>query len=279
MTLRGPSAIAPSISTPRLMGRGGMTMASCLARPSRAALMPKSRAYSRKLGKDRRQALCAGSGTSPSRPRPMPVRRDRDVSTDTHPRSAAEACEGRQNAPCPQVESSNGVGARHPVCATSPQMATVSPRFSLAAADGDASSNACVGCSWCHRRVGPRAPVRWGRSGALPRRRGARPRCRGHRLQVLDRVEEGFPCGDAGACHRDVVTSADSLFAISQDVRVRVEGSKKRLMTACPATWAPCARVRFETSKKTSAVSSTVTHLRHAAPRCRAWRVLRFLRR
>jgi hypothetical protein len=51
--------------------------------------------------------------------------------------------------------------------------------------------------------------------------------------------------------------SADKRFAaISKDVRVRVEGSKKRLMTVRPRSAGTFFIWRFETSRNVSAVSS-----------------------
>ena len=54
-----------------------------------------------------------------------------------------------------------------------------------------------------------------------------------------------------------LTASADRrLAAISKDVRVRVDGSKKRLMTVRPRSAGTFLISRFETSRNVSAVSS-----------------------
>ena len=64
-----------------------------------------------------------------------------------------------------------------------------------------------------------------------------------------------------------LMTSADSrLPAISNEVRVRVEGSKKRLMIVLPRKVGPLRTRRLETSKKTSAVSRMRTASAAAEP-------------
>ena len=122
-----------------------------------------------------------------------------------------------------------------------------------------ASSSACVGCSCA---PSPALTIA-GAADARQLMRRARRRMadddaiRRHRFQIPRRIEQRLAFGHAGSRSADIdgVGAERRLAAISKEVRVRVEGSKKRLMTVRPRSVGTFLISRREMSRKDSAVS------------------------
>ena len=124
------------------------------------------------------------------------------------------------------------------LCVMSPQIATVSPAtFPLCARMVEQSSNACVGCSWapspafttealmCFATISA-AP-------AWPWRMTTMSGCMASRFAAVSSSVSPLTVDDVEP--EMLTASADSrLAAISNDVRVRVDGSRNRLMTVFP---------------------------------------------
>ena len=92
-----------------------------------------------------------------------------------------------------------------------------------------------------------------------------------HRFEVARGVQQSLAFGDAGGRDADVDGVADRrLAAISKEVRVRVDGSKKRLMTVRPRSAGTFLISRLETSRNVSAVSSRCVISAARARECRA---------
>ena len=243
ITERGPSATWESISTPRLMGPGCMTMASGLAVARRSSVRPKSWKYSCSLGsmaprmrsRWRRSMMTTSASRTPSR-RSWKTRAPRDSG------SAGSRVRGAmmRTSPAPRVLRAASWERATRECKMSPTIATVSwPKSPLCRRMVNMSSMPWVGWEWrpspALMTLTPGATC-WAIKWAAPLsawRTTNMSTCMASRLRrVSSRVS---PLDVEEAAMLRVSTSADSrLAANSKVVRVRVLVSKKRLATVLP---------------------------------------------
>ncbi len=246
----GSSATALSISTPRFIGPGCITSASGAARASFSASRPKKRKYSRALGTGAApppspmRSRCRRSiitTSTPSRPRAMSW----NTSTPRRPTSAGSSVGGpTTRTRLPIVPSRWMLDRATRLCATSPQIATVSPasRPRLRRIVS-ASSSAWVGCSWVPSpALTTAAPTFCASSDGAPDcpwRTTSRSQCIAFSVAaVSSRVSPLFTLELATDM---LMTSAPRrLPASSKLVRVRVLSSKNRLMTVRPRRVSRC---------------------------------------
>src|ERR1017187_10897258 len=263
ITESGPSATAESISTPRFIGPGCITIASFFARRRRSGVRPNSSKYSLSDGKPRPppRSFCTRSIMTTSAPSTASSTR---VTTRAPVRSIStgSSVAGPDNvSPAPISDRSNPCGRATRVGETSPQIATRRPaRDPFARRIVKASSRACVGCACApspafttaHGRCRARrcgAPERWWRmtiaSGAIAMR-----------FLPVSRSVSPFATDEPVA--ESAIDSAERRrSAISNEKRVRVEFSKKRFATSLPRRVGTFLMERWLISRIDSAVSRT----------------------
>src|SRR5947209_8366997 len=188
------------------------------------------------------------------------------LSTRRPPPTASEANSGGASVPGPASETEAPSVVRR--CAferatrewsMSPRMATLRPRrLPFCWRMVNASSRACVGCS-CAPSPALTTPARqtrasWCGAPAEGWRMTMRSGDIASRLRAVSSSVSPFVTDEEDELM--LITSAERrLPAISKEVRVRVEGSKKRLMTVRPRSVGTFLISRSETSRNVSAVS------------------------
>ena len=263
MTDRDPSATSDAISTPRFIGPGCMTMASGAARRSRAGVTPKRWKYSRSDGKKwpRMRSSCTRSSMITSAPSTA-------SSTDVVARTPSLAMSGsirvagpHAQTSAPRARSSSRFERNTRLCSRSPMMETLSPANPpLCSRIVKASRRACVGCSCMPSpALMTRAPHR--RATRCPAPADA---CR--RTSMSGAIASRLRTVSASVSPFETLEPAEAMFtvsalsrfsAISNEVRVRVLGSQKRLTTVWPRRAGTFLIDRVPTSFMASAVSST----------------------
>ena len=237
MTELDPSATSDAISTPRFIGPGCMMMASGAARRRRAMVMPKRWKYSRSDGKKwpRMRSSCTRSSMMTSAPATA-------SSMDVVARTPSCARSGSINVAgphpqtsAPRARSSSRFDRNTRLCSRSPMMETFSPANPpLCSRIVNASIRAWVGCSCMpspalmtrapHRRAARcPAPADACRSTIVSGAIASRLRTVSARVSPFETLEP---------LAATLTVSALSRFsAISNEVLVRVLGSKKRFTT------------------------------------------------
>ena len=263
---RGSSATSAAISIPRFIGPGCMTMASSGSSPIRCRSSPYRRLYSRSDGKyawpirsrcTRSIITTSALGRLASRSYETPAGQ---ASTPTGSRVGGAT----RVTSAPRVASSSTLERATRLCSTSPTTATRRPsRRPSRRRIVYASSSAWVGCSWVPSPALTTLP----RSQPASRCGAPDSECRTTTASapIASRVSavslSDSPLDTLEPFAEKVTTSADSrLAASSNEIRVRVESSKKRLTTVRPRSVGS-----FLTSRPTScssiraAVSSTAS--------------------
>ena len=236
-----------SISTPRLIGPGCITIASGFASASRAASGRSSAQYSRVFGNSApAQALVLDAQHhhdvgAVERGLDAVVARSRARSPSL---DAARHQRARRREPDPRAELRRGADVR----ARDARVRDVAADRDLEPVDASLvrggwstqSSSACVGCSCVPSPALMTAAAMLPGDAARPRpTRGGAPRsrraCIASRLRAVSSSVSPLVVDELEPRDVDRRRRDSRLAASSNEVRVRVEGSKNRLMTVLPA--------------------------------------------